>query len=119
MPRAKGEGASMMVADFPADYGWLRSADEKETARLLFRSGKNRNGYFENNDIINQAMKAIEVLTKHIHDEDHILVYDNTTTNRKRAKNASSAKMPKNVATDVKVYVSSRCDQYRSHATVS
>ena len=49
-------------------------------------------------------MKAIEVLTKHFHDEDHILVYDDTTTNRKRAKDASSAKMPKNVATDVKVW---------------
>ena len=104
--RAKGEGASLMVADFvSADYGWLRLADGKETARVLFRPGQNRDGYFENNDIVAQAMKVIEIITKHFPDEDHILVYDNATTHRKRAEDALSAwKMPKNVATNGKVW---------------
>ncbi|KAF9240820.1 hypothetical protein BU15DRAFT_31527, partial [Melanogaster broomeanus] len=34
-PYAKGEGASLMVADFvSADHGWLRSPDGKESARV-------------------------------------------------------------------------------------
>ena len=41
-PQPKGEGASLMVADFvSADYGWLRSPDGKESARWLFKAGKN------------------------------------------------------------------------------
>jgi len=37
VPRAKGEGASLMVADFvSADYGWLTSPDGKEETRVLF-----------------------------------------------------------------------------------
>ena len=33
VPQAKGEGASLMVADFvSADYGWLWSPDGKEMA---------------------------------------------------------------------------------------
>ena len=41
VPYAKGEGASLMVADFvSADYGWLRSPDGKQEARVLFKAGK-------------------------------------------------------------------------------
>lgn len=40
-PYAKGEGLSMMVADFvSAEYGFLRSPDGKESARRIFRAGK-------------------------------------------------------------------------------
>ena len=36
----KGDGASLMVADFvSADYRWLRSPDGKESARVLFKAG--------------------------------------------------------------------------------
>ena len=99
-PRAKGKGASMMVADFvSADYGWLRSPDGKETARVLFRARKNRDGYFESDDIIAQAMNAIKILKKHYPHDNHVLVYDNATTHRRRAEDALSArKMPKNPA---------------------
>jgi len=37
VPRAKGEGASLMVADFiSADYGWLSSPDGSESTRVVF-----------------------------------------------------------------------------------
>ncbi|EEB97145.1 hypothetical protein MPER_03592 [Moniliophthora perniciosa FA553] len=86
-----------MVADFmSADYGWLRSPDGKESARVYFSAGKGKDGYFENKDILAQAHRAMDILAKHYPDEDHILIYDNTTTHRKRAEDALSAtKMPK------------------------
>jgi hypothetical protein len=97
MPQPKGEGASLMVADFvSADYGWLQSQDGKESARVLFKAGKARDGYFTNEDILVQAAKAMEILKKDYPDEDHVLVFDNATTHLKRADDALSArKMPK------------------------
>ncbi|KAF9462284.1 hypothetical protein BDZ94DRAFT_1309757 [Collybia nuda] len=42
VPRPKGEGASLMVADFvSADYGWLRTPDRTEEARIIFKAGIN------------------------------------------------------------------------------
>lgn len=53
VPRTKGDGASLMVADFvSAEYGWLRSPDGKESAQVLFEVGKNRDGYFTVQDIL-------------------------------------------------------------------
>ncbi|KII87524.1 hypothetical protein PLICRDRAFT_112639 [Plicaturopsis crispa FD-325 SS-3] len=97
VPYAKGEGASLMVADFvSADYGWLRSRDETEATRVLFKAGKNREGYFTSDDILAQAEKAMDILSNSYPDEDHVLVFDNATTHLKRADDALSArKMPK------------------------
>ncbi|KAJ7741568.1 hypothetical protein DFH07DRAFT_964918 [Mycena maculata] len=62
-PYAKGEGVSLMVADFvSADYGWLRSKDGLESAQVIFRPGKNRDGYFSNEDILDQLAKAMDIL---------------------------------------------------------
>ncbi|KIJ14820.1 hypothetical protein PAXINDRAFT_155912 [Paxillus involutus ATCC 200175] len=97
VPQQKGEGASLMVADFvSADYGWLCSRDGKESARVLFRAGKGRDGYFTNDEIIAHAEKAMVILEKDYADEDHIFIFDNATTHLKRADDALSAcHMPK------------------------
>ena len=80
-PYAKGEGVSLMVADFvSADYGWLQSPDKKESACIIFCPGKNCEGYFTNDDILAQAEKAMAILSKYYPDEDHFFVYNNTTT---------------------------------------
>jgi hypothetical protein len=43
---AKGKGASHMVADLvSAEYGWLQSPDGEEEAQVLFKAGKNCEGY--------------------------------------------------------------------------
>ena len=86
-----------MVADLvSADHGWLRSPDGKEEARVFFKAGKNRDGYFTNDDILEQAGKAMDILEKHYANESHVLVFDNATTHLKRADRALSAmKMPK------------------------
>ncbi|THU93077.1 hypothetical protein K435DRAFT_820342 [Dendrothele bispora CBS 962.96] len=102
-PYAKGEGVSLMVADFVSmDYGWLCSKDNKRSARVIFRPGKNCNGYFTNEDIVAQAKVAMDILESDYPDEEHILVYDNATTHLKHAATApSAAKMPKMVSKDL------------------
>jgi hypothetical protein len=93
VPQAMGEGASLMVANFvSADYGWLCSPDWKESARVLFKAGKNRDGYFTNEDIVWQADVAMDIVAKHYPDEDHIFVFDNATTHLKREDTALSAR---------------------------
>jgi hypothetical protein len=67
--------------------------------RVLFKPGKNQEGYFTSEDILNQAEKAIDILQKYYPDNDHVLVYDNATTHLKRADGALSArKMPKSTS---------------------
>jgi hypothetical protein len=82
-----------MAADFVLpDYRWLRSPDGKESARVLFKAGKARDGYFTNAEIMEQVKKAMDILEKYYPDVDHLLVYDNTTTHRKHAPDALSAR---------------------------
>ncbi|EIW62921.1 uncharacterized protein TRAVEDRAFT_115102 [Trametes versicolor FP-101664 SS1] len=91
VPRTKGEGASLMAADFvSADYGWLRSPDGKESTRV--RPEKNRDGYFTHEEILAQATAAMDILARHYPDEDHVLIFDNATTHLKRAADALSAR---------------------------
>jgi hypothetical protein len=97
-PYAKGEGATLMVADFvSADYRWLRSMDGKDSARVIFRPGKNREGYFTNEDILAQVEHAMAIVGQYYSDEDHIFMYDKATTHHSRPSDALSAtKMPRN-----------------------
>jgi hypothetical protein len=96
-PLQKGEGASLMVSDFAsADYSWLHSPDGSETARILFKAGKNHDGYFTNDDIMMQAAHTMDILDKYYPNKNHVLVFDNTTTHWKCPDDALSAsKMPK------------------------
>jgi hypothetical protein len=91
-PYAKGEGVSLMVADFvSADYGFLRSLDGMSSARELFRPGKNRDGYFVGDDVLTQATAAIDILLRNYPNEKHVLVYDNAPSHLARAPDALSA----------------------------
>ncbi|EJF65542.1 hypothetical protein DICSQDRAFT_51379, partial [Dichomitus squalens LYAD-421 SS1] len=92
VPRVKGEGASLMVADFvSAEYGWLRSPDGKESARVKFWPGKNRDSYFTHEDILTHATTAMDILSKHYPNEQHVFLFDNAPTHLKRAADALSA----------------------------
>jgi hypothetical protein len=92
-PVPKGEGASLMVADFvSADYGWLRSPDGSESARVLFKAGKNRDGYFSNSDILDHATTAMDIVTRHYPEDEHVFVFDNAPSHMKRADNALSTR---------------------------
>ncbi|KAG0701937.1 hypothetical protein DFH29DRAFT_982561 [Suillus ampliporus] len=96
-PQPKGQGVSLMAVDFvSADYGWLRSHDGTQSARILFHAGKARDGYFTNDEIIRHAEKAMMILEKDYPDDDHVFIFDNTLTHLKRADDAISARqMPK------------------------
>ncbi|KAJ3840965.1 hypothetical protein F5878DRAFT_672164 [Lentinula raphanica] len=97
-PYRKGEGASLMVSDFvSAEFGFLRSPDGLESAQRIFRPGKNRDGYFTNADVLSQAEAAAAIVKKHWPDYEHVFIFDNATTHRKRTDDALSARnMPKN-----------------------
>ncbi|KIJ42644.1 hypothetical protein M422DRAFT_170720 [Sphaerobolus stellatus SS14] len=98
-PVRKGEGSSIMVSDFMSpDLGWLKSKDGTQEARVIFKAGKNHEGYFSNEHILAQTELAIELF------EDHFpgtaiaaFAFDNAPSHQKRAADALSAlKMPKN-----------------------
>lgn len=96
-PYAKGDGASLMIAHaVSADYGWLVSKDKKRSARHIFKPGKSRDGYFQNEDVLEQFREMVEIAKAEYPDDDHVFVYDNATTHKKRPANAPSARsMPK------------------------
>ncbi|KAF8582400.1 hypothetical protein K439DRAFT_1647596 [Ramaria rubella] len=65
-PVKKGEGASIMVSDFCSlDLGWLRSKDGTREARILFKAGKNHDGYFDCEDLCKQTKLVIELFEDH------------------------------------------------------
>ncbi|PBK94771.1 hypothetical protein ARMGADRAFT_1045619 [Armillaria gallica] len=107
VPLAKGEGVSLMVADFiSADYGWLTSLDGKETACEYFKAGSGQDGYFDNEKIREQCAKVMNILEKHYPDEDHVFIYDNATTHCKHAESVlSTLKMTKNPSANFSVEV--------------
>ena len=95
-PYTKGDGASLVVANFvSADFGWLKSPDGN-TARRVMRPGKNKDGYFTSDDINEQAQAAMDILTKHFPDFNHSFFYDNAPSHQKRPEGSLSAHhMPK------------------------
>ncbi|KAF7327022.1 hypothetical protein MKEN_00277100 [Mycena kentingensis (nom. inval.)] len=96
-PYMKGEGYSYMVADFfSADFGWLRNPWTGKSARACIKPGANRDGYFTNVEVRQQARTAVEIVNELWPQFDHVFVYDNATTHRKRPDGALSAlNMPK------------------------
>jgi hypothetical protein len=97
IPYAKGDGASEMVGEFfSPDFGYLRSLDGSTTARVIWKPGKNRDGYFDNIDFLKQVDLAMDILERDYRGMAHLLVFDNATTHLKRPDDALSArKMPK------------------------
>ncbi|KAF8596066.1 hypothetical protein BDV93DRAFT_455579 [Ceratobasidium sp. AG-I] len=86
----KGEGMSLMVADIVSgEYGFLKRTPETLTgnkdddARVVFRPGKERDGYFCNEDVCDQLLRAIKIVKDQYPDEKHVFVFDNATTHTK------------------------------------
>ncbi|VDB84740.1 unnamed protein product [Peniophora sp. CBMAI 1063] len=98
-PRAKGEGQSLMVSDFfSPDYGWLRRRttypgdERKQDARVLFKAGKNRDGWFTNVTFVAQLEDAMTILAEDYPFEKHVFIVDNATIHAKRSETAPSAR---------------------------
>ncbi|XP_006456634.1 hypothetical protein AGABI2DRAFT_77787, partial [Agaricus bisporus var. bisporus H97] len=103
-PQPKGEGVSIMISDFvSAKYGWLHSPDGNEDARVILKPGRNRGGYFTNDEVVTQAIRAMEILKKYYTDEKHVFVFDNATTHTKHKATAPSARgMPLHMPQEVR-----------------
>jgi len=81
MPYTKGEGASLMIANFVlANYGWLYSPDGIELVCIIFHLGKGQDGYFTTDEVIAQAEVAMNILAKYYLNEDHFFTYRNAST---------------------------------------
>ena len=109
-PKPKGEGVSLMVSDFlTPEWGRLRSVDKcvvmvslpfnqscsplHSEARVIFRPGKNRDGWFTANHLLVQVENAIKIfdqLTKG--NAQALFLFDNAPSHQKRADDAISAR---------------------------
>ncbi|KAF9016780.1 hypothetical protein BDZ89DRAFT_961647 [Hymenopellis radicata] len=97
-PEPKGDGDSVMVSDFlTPDWGRLVDGDELSEARILFRAGKNCDGYFTNTELMAQVDHAIDIFEAKTNGlATGLFLFDNAPSHQKRAPDALSArKMPK------------------------
>ncbi|KAJ7328898.1 hypothetical protein DFH08DRAFT_672282, partial [Mycena albidolilacea] len=91
-PRRKQEGESIMVSDF-LTLEWGRLIHEAEEAHIVFRAGKNRDGYFSSEDLLAQVDQAIDIFeakTKGF--AVGLFLFDNAPSHRKRAADALSTR---------------------------
>ncbi|KAF8750260.1 hypothetical protein RHS01_09488 [Rhizoctonia solani] len=95
-PFKKGEGSTIMIADFvSAQLGWLQGNNGK-SARVILRLGINRNGYFTCARVVEQLENAIRIVQEAFPKYAHIFVYDNAPSHTKHPEDAISARtMPK------------------------
>ncbi|KAF8674076.1 hypothetical protein RHS04_07383 [Rhizoctonia solani] len=101
-PVKKGEGNTIMVADFVcAQFGWLRGKNG-ESARVILRPGINRDGWFTSARVVKQLEDAVKIVQEVYPEYTHVFVYDNAPSHTKRPEDAISAQsMPKG---EVKVF---------------
>ncbi|EUC54171.1 hypothetical protein RSOL_032510 [Rhizoctonia solani AG-3 Rhs1AP] len=88
-PYAKGDGASIMVADFVGIDGWL-TGPNGESTRVVMYPGTNRDGYMNNGRICTQLENAIKLAKAKYPHAEHVFIYDNATKHTKRRENALS-----------------------------
>ncbi|KAJ3552375.1 hypothetical protein NP233_g12897 [Leucocoprinus birnbaumii] len=105
VPYAKGDGLSFMVARAVLpDYGWLepkpgheifRKDGTKITAHRTLKPGKNRDGYFTSEGVLDQFQDMVAIVKSSYPDDDHVFFYDNAPSHLKHSPGALSArKMP-------------------------
>ncbi|KIJ48164.1 hypothetical protein M422DRAFT_162848 [Sphaerobolus stellatus SS14] len=101
-PAKKGEGSSIMVSNFCSpDLGWLKSKDGTREVQLLFKAGKNRDGYFSCEDLCAQTELCYKLAIELFEDNFPgtavaLFAFDNAPSHQKRASDGlSSLKMPK------------------------
>ncbi|KIP02071.1 hypothetical protein PHLGIDRAFT_79674 [Phlebiopsis gigantea 11061_1 CR5-6] len=88
----KGEGESIMVSNFlTAEWERLKHGDEK--ARIPFWAGKNRDGYFDADDLLHQVEKAIDIFKEKTNRFiNGLWLFDNAPSHQKHAPNALLAR---------------------------
>ena len=69
----------------------LLTFKQSSIARKVLRAGKNRDGYFTNEGVVEQLRNAIELVHREYPDQTHVFVYDNAPSHMKRPVGAVSA----------------------------
>ncbi|QRV74793.1 DDE superfamily endonuclease [Ceratobasidium sp. AG-Ba] len=115
-PYAKGEGASIMVADFVGIDGWLAGVDLlSDNARITLFPGRTRDGYLTGAKVRDQLTKAIGIVKRRYPDVDHVFIYDNATTHTRRREDlAAISKMTLQPSQNVGDVIETRTDEQGS-----
>ncbi|KAF8577792.1 hypothetical protein K439DRAFT_1363884, partial [Ramaria rubella] len=70
----------------------LRDSPINSEACVIFKAGKNRDGYFTANDLIRQVAKAVDIFeSKTNSTATGLFMFDNTPSHQKQAADALSA----------------------------
>ncbi|CAE6456455.1 unnamed protein product [Rhizoctonia solani] len=92
VPFKKGEGNTIMIADFVCpQFGWLKGKNG-ESARVIFRPGINRDGWFTSAQVVKQLENAVKIVQEAYPEYTHVFVYDNAPCHTKRPEDAISAR---------------------------
>jgi hypothetical protein len=62
-----------------------------DSARLLWKAGENRDGYFTSGGILAQDNCAMDILNKEYPHDTHVFFYNNVKTHRTHQPDALSA----------------------------
>lgn len=93
--RPKSVGTSLMVSGFVCPcHGFIRGqmGDEQVTSYKLFEAGVNRDGWFTNDDLIEQLQSAVIPLAKSLHPNKTLLfAFDNSMSHHKKAPDGLDA----------------------------
>ncbi|KAJ7143241.1 hypothetical protein C8R46DRAFT_867383, partial [Mycena filopes] len=91
-PEPKGEGESIMVSDF-LTVEWGRLTHEDQEAWLMFRAGKNRDGWFASDDVLVEADRAIDTFEAKTNGfATALFLFDNAPSHQKCAPDALLAR---------------------------
>ncbi|KAI0721788.1 hypothetical protein C8Q72DRAFT_890182 [Fomitopsis betulina] len=95
-PLPKGKGSSIMISDFLIpEWGCL--TDHNDEARVIFKAGKNRDGWFDGDDLMKQVENAVNVFKARTNGfANGLFLLNNAPSHQRHADDALSArKMPK------------------------
>jgi len=97
--RPKGEGRSLMVSEFLCEcHGPMKLTDEQRRAHpaiehsetlVIIAPGKNADGYWRNEDLLQQVSQRLMPIFRVLHpDADALVVFDNSSNHRAFAPDA-------------------------------
>jgi hypothetical protein len=71
-------GESQAIIAMKTTYSQIIFSND--SVRVMFKAGKNQDGYFTNDKILEQADRAMDILDKDYLDDTHVFFYDNAKT---------------------------------------
>ena len=85
--KTKGQGRTIMVSEFLCACHGRLCFGEKEARRIIY-PGANHDGYWDNDDLIDQLKAAIPIFEALHPGKQALFAFDNSTNHRRKADNA-------------------------------